>query len=184
MGFLLTSVFFFFGMSQRKNIAVQRDTAAILNARMYVNSYADYLESQSATLNDPTNVDFDGITGTVTKQVESIQSVADLGAEMTYKFDGTIFVEWNKCNKNLKGDLVVNGVTYEHDADNECTSTADGYDDVIGPITVPDPFTVETLNAPFYFQTAGNNMKDNKWHLNLGTSLRYSKKIKVERVFD
>ena len=73
MGFLLTSVFFFFGMSQRKNIEVQRDTAAIMNARMYVNSYADYLESQSGTLTDPTNVDFDGIIGTVTKEVESIQ---------------------------------------------------------------------------------------------------------------
>ena len=183
MGFLLTSVFFFFGMSQRKNIAVQRDTAAIMNARMYVNSYADYLESQSDTLTDPTNVDFDGIIGTVTKKVESIHGVADLGAKMTYKFDGTIFVEWNKCEKNLKGDLVVNGVTYEHDID-ECASNVDGYDDIIGPITVPNPFTVETLNAPFYFQIAGNDIKDNKWHLELSTSLRYSKKIKVERVFD
>ena len=171
-------------MSQRKNIAVQRDTTAILNARMYVNSYADYLESQSATLNGTINVDFDGIIGTVTKEVESIQGVADLGAEVIYKFDGTIFVEWNKCKKNLKGDLVVKGVTYPHKTDDECESTADGYDDIIGPITVPNPFTVETLNAPFYFQIAGNSIKDNKWHLELSTSLRYSKKIKVERIFD
>lgn len=186
MGFLLTSTFFFFGMRQRANIRVQRDTEEILNARMYMESLADYYESQADSLTDPTNVDFDEIiTGTVTKKVDRIEGAADVGptGAVTYEFGGSIFVEWNKCSNNMKGDLVVNNVTYEHDEVAECNAAEEGYDDVIGPITVPDPFTVKTLNAPFYFEIAGNNLKDNEWHLELNADLGYGRDIKTERTF-
>ncbi len=173
-------------MRQRANIRVQRDTAEILNARMYLESLADYLESQAGSLNDPTNIDFDEIiTGTVTKKVERIEGTADVGSggAVTYKFGGSIFVEWNKCITNLKGGLVVDNVIYEHDGNDECGALDEGYDDIIGPITVPDPFTIETLNAPFYFKIAGNNLRDNEWHLELNTDLGYGRKIKTERTF-
>ncbi len=170
-------------MRQRANVRVQRDTSEILNARMYIESLADYYESQKDSLNE-TDTTFDEIAVVITKKVDRIEGTADLGASgaVTYEFGGSIFVEWNKCSNNLKGDLVVNNVIYPHDEVQECNA-GEGYDDVIGPITVPDPFTIETLSAPFYFKIAGNNLKDNKWHLELNADIGYGREIKTKRVF-
>ena len=165
-------------MRQRATITEQRDTAAILNARAYLESYADYLEEHS----DELNTTFDDMRVSLTQQVSKIESVVDAGSPVTYQFSGDIFVEWNKCSNNLKGDLVVNSVLYEHDKGSECLSDEEGYDDVIGPITVTNP-EIETLNAPFYYRITGAGLVDNKWHLDLSTELEYGKKIEVKRTF-
>ena len=172
LGFVLVSVFFFFSMRQRATITEQRDTAAILNARAYLESYADYLEEHS----DELDTTFDDMQVSLTQQVSKIEGIVDTGSPVTYQFSGDIFVEWNKCSDNLKGDLVVNGVLYEHDegTESECAPDEEGYDDVIGPITVTDP-EIETLNAPFYYRITGAGLVDNKWHLDLSTELEYGK---------
>lgn len=181
LGFVLTSVFFFFGMRQRTAIAEQRDTAAILNARAYLESYADYLEKHPDELDEI----FDDIQVSLTQQVNEIEDIADTDAPVIYYFASNIFVEWNKCSDNLKGDLLLNSVLYEHDDSpgEECDVAEEGYDDVIGPISVSDPFTIETLNAPFYFRITGTGLKDNKWHLDLSKELEYGKKVTVKRTF-
>ncbi|MBN2095770.1 hypothetical protein JW752_00010 [Candidatus Peregrinibacteria bacterium] len=180
LGFLLTSVFFFFAFGQRKNIEEQRKTVDILNARMYLESLADYFQKYPGEK----NTTYDNVRTVLTQNVQSIEGVADVGIEgaAEYQFSGPIFVEWNRCASNLKGDLVVNGVVYKHDAGDECDITGE-YDDVAGPISVTSPFKIETLNRPFFFRINGDNLKDNEWHLTLTTDIGYGKEIRVERTF-
>ncbi len=187
LGFLLTSVFFFFSMRQRATITVQRDTVAILNARAYLESYADYIELlDEAELNSliSSGADFDDdIIGTVTNVVDKIDGIADTGVPVQYTFTNKeIYIEWNKCSENIEGDLRVNNAIYRHDADSVCGIADEGYDDVIGPITVTNP-TIETLNAPFYYRITGTDLTDSKWHLELSTELHFGKKITVKRTF-
>jgi len=180
LGFVLTSVFFFFGMRQRANIAIQRDTALILNSKMYLESYADYLEANA----QETAINFDGIKGGVTKIVNKIEGIADIGVATNYQFGASkqIFVEWNKCSDNLGGGLMVNGAVYTHDGTPDCDQAETEYDDVIGPITVTDPI-IETANAPFYFRITGTDLTDNEWHLELERDLGYGKKTSISRTF-
>ena len=190
LGFLLTSVFFFFSVRQRAAITTQRDTAEIMNARTYLESYADYAEKLDAdALNGlkASGIDFDGVHGTVTNESDDITGIADAGATIEYKFSGEIFIEWNKCSDNFKGSLILNNILYEHDGSAECATNNSGYDDIIGPIPVADPFEIKTLNAPFHYRiTARDSLTkliDNKWRLNIKMDLSYDKKAEIERVF-
>ena len=188
LGFVLTSVFFFFAMRQRAAIAIERDTAAILNARTYVESYAGYLEnlSESDLNNIKGSVDFDGIRGTITNEVDEIESAVDFEATATYEFSGDIYIEWNKCSNNLKGDLKLNDALYKTKGTG-CTNSKD-YDDVIGPISLSGTsFDIETMNAPFKYRitekTGASTLVDNKWHMNLKMNLGYGNKVTVKRTF-
>jgi hypothetical protein len=188
-GFVLTSVFFFYIMRQRATITAQRDTAQTLNAKMYLESYADYVEKLDATsLNalKTSGVDFDGIKGSVTDEPSEITGVADAGATVTYGFNGEIFIAWNKCPNSMKGDLLVNDILYPHDIVTECPAGQE-YDDVIGPIAVTNPFTIKTLNAPFYYsitpKDSSTRLADNKWYMSLKIDMDYGKKVTIERTF-
>lgn len=196
LGFILTSVFFFFSMRQRATIAIQQDTADILNKRQYLESYADYIQSLLLAELDKlklSGIDYDGISGTVTNEVNEITGVADVDYQtkpisIEYNFGGNIFIEWNKCTGNLKGGLYVNEVLYEHDKVSECSPPpVSGYDDLIGPITVTSPFKIKTLNAPFAYhitpKDASTHLIDNKWQLDIKSELDYGKKVEVKRYF-
>ena len=193
LGFLLTSVFFFFSMRQRANITVQRDTAEILNTKAYLESYADYLESlSSAKLEDirdkAGDATFDNITGTATNEVDEIVDIADFGSLKSYTFDGDIYVEWNKCSGDSEcsgasnGDLYVKNVLYKH----ESAVCIQGYCDIVGPISVANP-EIETLNSPFKFRITAKDssttIEDNNWYTNIGVDLGYSNKVKINRTF-
>ncbi len=182
LGFVLTSVFFFFGMRQRMNVEVQRDTAEILNTRAYLKSFADYLESNNTDWDSgPDDINaFDGITGYMTQNVDEIPGFVDTGIVDTYNFSDEIFIEWNKCEDGLYGDLILNDVPYHSDK----ISCTDGYADVAGPFDISGSLEIKTLNAPFQYRITGPNLVDNKWHLEISTKLTYGKKIKVERVFE
>ncbi len=186
LGFLLTSVFFFFSMRQRANIAVQRDTAEILNTKAYLESYADYLESLSlADLETTKNngISFDNITGTVTNKVDEIVDVADFGSPKNYTFDGDIYIEWNKCSDSSTGDLYVSDVLYKHNKPATCVQ---GYYDIEGPLSVSNP-KIETLNTPFEFRITAKDsnttIKDNNWYTNLEVDMGYGNKVKLNRTF-
>lgn len=194
LGLLLTSVFFFFSMRQRAMVNVQRDTATIQNAKLFLESYADYLENKCKGVgcaSDPT-INSDSITGTVTQKVASIENAVDFGKQQEYKFTGSIYVEWNKCLKtgvqDFSGDLLVNDVLYNHSIESGCAANEE-YDDVIGPISVsgtPTPFTIKTLNTPFDFRIkpqGGIQLIDNQWHLDLSKDLDYGKKTSIKRTF-
>ncbi len=182
LGFVLTSVFFFFGLRQRANIMVQRDTIAILNARNYLESYANYLE-----INPTSNTSIDpSIELSITQEVEEIEGMVDLEQnDIEYTFDGDVFVEWNHCEDSLKGNLIVEDEVYE--------STGGGcpneeYDDVAGPITITIPLTIETQTVPFRYRIVpedqNTTLLDNEWHLKLTKDLGYRRVVKVERTFN
>jgi hypothetical protein len=191
LGLLLTSVFFFFSMRQRTMIAVQRDTAAQQSAKMLLDSYADYLQMHPVEIG--TNREkfygvstFDDILTRLTQRVDSIENLVDsgLGQEQTYNLPspGSIYVEWNRCSDGLKGDLRINGILYKHTAPATCKE----YDDVVGPLSVSGDFTIETLNAPFFFRikgAAGTTAYDNQWHMELIKDLGYGKEISIRRTF-
>jgi hypothetical protein len=190
LGLLLTSVFFFFSMRERMMLSVQRDTAAIQNAKLLLGSYADYLEKYPTE--NPSGVD--GVTVKLTKKMDSIESVADFGPgkQQTYDFNGSIYVEWNKCvtvsqdrKPDSTGDLLLNDVLNKHLASSTCEANED-YADVVGPISVTDTFTIKTLNTPFYFRIkpVSGQLTDNRWHLDLTEDLDYGKKITISRTFE
>jgi len=201
LGFALTSVFFFYSIRQRATIAAQRDTAEILDARSYLESYADYVQKLAKPDLDALKekgVGFDNISGTVTNIVDKITGAADIDVPVKYKFSGEIFIEWNKkviCPGGLPidqhGDLIIsdslgNDILYKHDPAKEC-QVGQEYDDVIGPIAVTDQFEIKTLNVPFYYEItakdASTELLDNQWNLDIKTTLDYGKLIEVKRSF-
>lgn len=187
LGFVLTSVFFFFGMRQRASIGVQRDTVEILNTKAYIESLADYWEANVASIpSDPYDITVDDIRFEATQKTDEIEGAVDAFADppLEYQYDGEIYVEWNKCSDELKGDLEINDAPYPHDDADECDLLDDGYDDIIGPITVNPSFTIETSNVPFSFNITGNDLVDNKWYFELSTELDYGKKITIKKEFD
>lgn len=183
LGFVLTSVFFFFGMRQRANVAVQRDTVEILNTRSYLKSYADYLQKNAETIGE-LDSEFDGIQALLTKQVDEIEGIADAGVLINYSFNDTISIEWNKCSDGFKGDLLVGENIYPHDNSKECGNADGGFDDTISSIPVSGLFSISTANAPFHYRITGTGLLDNKWHLELSTTLDYGKKIRTKRLFE
>lgn len=191
LGFVLTSVFFFFGMRQRAMVSVQRDTTTILNTRAYLESYANYIETLDLSeLNNlkSSGIDFDNgiITGTITNEVSEINGMIDVGSSTSYTFSGNIYVEWSKCPDDLKGGVLINDVPYSHDSGVEC-GPSETYDDVAGAIAVTDP-VIKTQNTPFNYRiTPGDGstqLVDNQWHLEISSELDYGKVITVKRTFE
>ncbi len=185
LGLLLTSVFFFFSMRQRMMINIQRDTATTQNAKLLLESYADYFEKTPKEVSSSA----EGLSIKLTQKVSSIENIVDFGVGKQQAYDfigsGSVYVEWNRCSDSLKGDLLFNDVLYKHQTSSECAANEE-YDDVVGPISVASPYTIKTLNAPFYFRikpVAETQLIDNQWHLDLSEDLDYGKKIPIKRTF-
>jgi len=186
LGFVLTSVFFFFGMRQRMMVIAQRDTAEIQNAKMELESLAEYLQAHTPSSPSGLNATIDGIQVLLTQNADEIVSTVDIDETKTYTFSGSIFIEWDDCMNNMQATLIVNDVAYDHDLNDICLSNKPGYDDLIGPISVTNSFTIKTLNAPSFFRIkpqAGTTLVDNQWHMELTKELEYGKKIIVHRTF-
>jgi hypothetical protein len=182
LGLLLTSVFFFFSMRQRAMLNVQRDTTTIQNAKLFLESYADYFEAHPSS--SPTFID--SVTGSMTKNVDAIENAVDFGNEQEYAFTGAIsfYVEWNRCSE-AKGDLLINEILYKS-ADHSTASPCKEYGNSVGPISATTSLKIETLNTPFFFRikpASGSQLVDNRWHLELTKDLDYGKKITVKRTF-
>lgn len=186
LGFVMTSVFFFFSVRQRATVQIQRNTAEIVNTRSYLASYAEYLKSNASEIAEGTV--FDGnINVHLTQSVDEILGFVDSGfSEIdTYNFaSDNIIIEWNRCDNppNPLGDLIVyDGPTAIHTTSNPCTINE--YADIAGPLSVANPFLIGTLNNPFFYRITGDNLIDEKWHLELSTTLDYGKEIRHSEVF-
>lgn len=198
LGFILTSVFFFLAMRQRSTIQNQRDTAAILNAKAYLNSYANYLEDLTiASLTEITEygskkINFDNsITGKVTNKPTEIVGMVDFGKDKkaTYKFGGDVYIEWNKCAEeftNYRSDIYINNTLYKHKKEGGGCTNDKNYNDVV-LVTIKDTLTIKTLNAPAYYRITAKDEKttlvDNKWHMDLKIDLDYGKKVTINKTF-
>ncbi len=196
LGLLLTSVFFFFSMRQRMMVAVQRDTAAQQSAKMLMESYADYLQAHPTEIKYFTGGKYYGITtingifAKLTRYVDFIENSIDEGQTQTYHFVDpdhsgpfSIYIEWNRSSEG-KGDLLVNDVLYK--SKDYLVDPGNDYANLIGPISVSDPFTVKTLNTPFSFKirgAVGTQAIDNLWHMELTKDLDYGKTISIKRTF-
>lgn len=181
LGFVLTSVFFFFSVRQRKNVLEQRDTADILDIHHYLESLADYMEKNPEEFSN--SIDEGAVQISVTQNSKEIIDHVQTGESKTYTFADEIFINWNACKNTEGGDLLIDDTLYESSgscgADNE-------YKDTIGPINVNVPFTIKTTGEPFNYRitsSTNKNMKDLWWQMNLSTNLEYGKEITVSRRF-
>jgi hypothetical protein len=193
MGISLAVVFFFFSVRLNASVASQRETMVYLNARLLMDSYADYVETLSlGDLEDMKaagSIDFNGFTGTLTNDAEEITGTVDAFADSpVYKFTDNISIEWNLCSNNFKADLVlVNGTeTLSPHVDNPCTP--DGYDDLItADVAEATPFSFKSNGIPFEYRikstTPDQSVPGNEWQLNLEMPLGFRKKITVSRTF-
>lgn len=191
LGLLLTSVFFMFSMRQRLMLGAQRDTVAIQNTKMLLESYANYLEKFPKEITTLAGgkiygmETIDKIYTKLTQKTDTVEGMIDAGETKSHNLegaDGTLFMEWNQCGTGQKGDLLINGVVYGHVPDSVC----EDYDDSIGPINVSSGFTIATLNEPFNFRVRGaegTQVLDNLWHLELSKDLGYGKKITIKKSF-
>jgi hypothetical protein len=185
----MTSVFFFLAIRLGGLGGIQRESMEYQNQKAYLQSYVDYIMSltpvQLETIKG--DITFDGITGTITNEVDEIVGVLDAGESDEYKFAGTIDIEWNLCSNNHKEDIVIAGFEYTHDtATPSCSDASPGYDDSESGIVVIDPFTIEAKSAPIYYKitpVSPTQLFDNQWHLSAKIDLGYGKKIEAEEVW-
>lgn len=185
LGFVLTSVFFFFGMRQRLMVGAQRETAQLLNANSYLESLANYLEAHPEEMDGA----LDGIDVSLTRNVTEILGQVDNAQEKEYSATGSraIFVEWNACTTSTTsesdGDLIIGDVIYKADGD---PTKCSGYKDLVGPINIPSPYSIFTLNEPFRYRikpSGGTQLIDTLWHLKLSQEFEYGKILTIERTF-
>lgn len=182
LGFVLTSVFLFFGLRQRSAVTLQRETAEILNRKAYMESYKNYLIDgfKKGSLTNP-NVSFNEVfTGTVTNEVDEIVDTIDTNETNEYKIDGEILIEWNRSGEPLRGDMIVNGITE--------TSAGGGSGDYQDAkvFSISSPLILQTANAPFEYRITSSTLSllDNRWHLELSSELDYGKIISVSDIFE
>lgn len=191
LGFVLTSVFFFFGIRQRMTIQVQRDTAEILNAKAYLEAYADYLENETRQNPREFKREFDGIQGVVTQKLTEIEGAVDFGESKVYTFNADIFVAWNLCKDGKaseQGDLKLNKVIYDKNTNATGCQNNKKFNNVAGPISINSQtqLNLQTLNHPFHYQLTeknGKTLTDNQWHMELKKALDYGREVTVRRVF-
>lgn len=195
MGISLATVFFFFSQRLGANAASQRETMEYLTARIFLESYVDYIQtldpSDLEILREaPSGISFEGITGTVTNEVENIVDVVDANGESAeYKFADNVDIEWNLCASSFKSDLIVDDAgdaTYSHVGPPYCAAELPGYNDET-TIDVHIPFKIKSPSAPFQYRitssTDGQLVFDNKWQLNLELPLGFRKKLTANRIF-
>jgi hypothetical protein len=198
MGISLAVVFFFFSQRLGAGLASQRATMEYQNARLLMESYADYLEHlplatlETIKTTPTTSINFNGITGTLTNDVSEITGVVDAGATSPlYHFADTVAIQWNFCSQNFKTDMIlVNGgveTPQLHHAPPSCPPSSANYDDIVASVAVSDPFSLKSSGAPFYYRitstTSDKLVTGDKWQLDLEMPLGFRKKVSVSRTF-
>ncbi len=186
LGISLATVFFFFSMRLNANIYSQRETIKYQNARLYFESYIAYIQSQGvAELNGIRgNIDFDGITGTLTNEVEEIVGRLDMAADVTYEveeIDGfKAKIEWNKCGE--KGVMEITPAPATPLITTNCGSGSyDGLSESNG-----SPFTLKNLSEPFTYMITPQGkaiIYDREWHLDLELVINFRKKLTTSLTF-
>lgn len=183
LGFLLTSVFFFFGVRQRLNTEVQQDTTEILNTRAYMETYANYLQNNPTPITQKT---YDGIDVKLIKKQETVAGNLDFKEQVTYNFIGDIFIRWNRCGENQVGFFSIDGKTYLNNGGG-CAGNEE-FDDTFGPINIGGngDFTIINKGGPFDYEITNNSgglIEGDEWHLSLTKTLSNNQIIKIQRTF-
>jgi len=185
----MTSVFFFLAIRLGGLGGIQRESMEYQNQKAYLESYVEYLMSLAPAELEliKGDITFDGITGTITNEVDEIVGVLDAGEIKSYDFDDTIKIEWNLCDSNTiieNGELEIDKTIGA--SGNTCVSANTDYDGWLTATADPS-ISLESLGEPFHYRitstTPSQKITDNFWHLSAEIDLGYGKKIKVEEVF-
>lgn len=193
LGLSLATTFFFFSQRLNINTAQQRQLMSHQAQTTFLKSYADHLESLSLTEleNLKGDINFEGVTGTLTNDTLAIEGILDAGetsSEYSFGADvGGVNIYWNQCSNNLQTDLIIveGGMEtiYPH-VEDPCPSG--GFDDMI-TMQINGPFQLKSTQAPFAYwiesDAEAQTLTDNVWHLNLELVLNSRKKIYVSRIF-
>ncbi len=192
LGITLTTVFFFF--SQRLNFSAvqQRKTIEYQNAKMFLDSYADYLETLDSgelkTIRDTGAISFEGITGTVTNAVNAITGVLDEGDTVKYvislpELTDKITVSWNLCANDEAGRVFLSD-DFDNPITTECNVPGVTYEGTAE--LTKTPFELSAPMAPVSYKILPLGkavLYDNYWTADLEISIGLRKKVKVERIF-
>ncbi len=180
MSLLLATVFFFVAQRLNLNAALQRKTIERQNAELFLESYADHITSLSADELTETIIDFEGITGALTHQVNEIKGGLDVGETVEYKVkDGDAKVLWGRCEA---GEI---GYLFEVNPSETPSSGNCGiYDGVVissGPV-----ISLTSPEVPLHYKITPQNaaiLYDRAWHLSLEYPMNGQQTLKLERDF-
>lgn len=166
----LTTVFFFF--SQRLNLTamVQRRAIETQNAKVFLQSYADYV--QSLTFNQLIDmagpIEEGDLTGVLSNAVGQIKGGLDGGQSLTYHVgQGKAKIEWGLCAKDEAGRPFE--VTPSDNQKSE--NCSGGYDQ---SAEVQNSFTLTAGEIPVSYRiipTEGAILYDQTWHMELHQKL-------------
>lgn len=187
LGISLATVFFFFSQRLNSNVAAQRETIQYQNARLYFESYIAYIQSLDAvtlaTLPDADgNIDFDGISGTLTNKTDEIVGLLDAGDDISYTADlgaGTLQVEWGHNPAEDTDLLEIDGllaVSVPTPCGDYCFAVGIGS----GSFTLSAP----AGPIPYRLSATGDAvLYDTEWQLDLEYSVSFRKKLTTSLTF-
>lgn len=190
LGISLATVFFFFSMRLNFIVASQRETIRYQNARLYFESYIAYIQSLDVAdlVSLRGNIDFDGITVTLTNETDEIVGILDAGQSTTFEIAGDdtkkVKIEWDHCDDEDEVEIVeiTPSVAF---FETNCPGYPFDYDDV-AESTAPS-FTLKATSAPVKYRVMTMNeatvLYDNKWHLDLELAINFRKKLTTSIAF-
>jgi len=180
MSLLLATIFFFVAQRLNLNAAIQRKTIEVQNAELFLESYANYITSLSEDELTETNIDFNGITGILTHQVNEIKGGLDVGETVEYTIkDGEAKVQWGRCEE---GEI---GYLFEVSPSETPSSGNCGiYDGVV--ISEGPSISLSSPEVPLHYKITPQNealLYDHQWHLHLEYSPNPLQTLEIEKYF-
>ncbi len=109
LGISLTTAFFFFSQRLNLSTALQRNVLEEQNAQLFLESYADYLESLTFEQLKMAagELNYEGITGTLTNSLPQTKGVLDSNQTLVYNVaSGKARIEWALCSNGEAGRLL------------------------------------------------------------------------------
>ena len=184
LGVTFMTVFFFF--SQRLNLraALQHKSIEIQNARDFLESYANYLESLTPEALELIPEEEEGITIKLSNGSTEFKGMVDANDSKTFEVkNGQAKIEFNFCGNQEKGRVLeLAGV--EASTTGHCGNKS--YDGLA--ISEPDSdFTLKTGNAPISYRITpldqGASLVSDQWKMHLILEIPGQEPLRIEREF-
>lgn len=181
---ILISVFFFFGTRLQRNLETQRELTEYQERQGYLESYAGFIQSiPGPDLPSLTSVDFDTITGTLSRETPEITGFLDVGAPaVSYAVSDPVTIEWNQCEFGESGELLVSEMLHPHAGD--CGGGAVFADNF--SLNPGGTLTLFAPSGPVHYQIknpAGEPLADTAWHLDLSMPQASGKTLEMKETF-
>lgn len=188
LGMIMTSVFLFMAIRLSKTNGLKRETLDFLQQKAYAQSYVGYLkqlETQEleGVRDSESGIDYDGITGVLTNEVEEIKGYLDHGQSITLPIDGGRIIEWNECVQGIlkeQGELVSSPDFSSHFVDGCSDDPPDSYDQT-GIVHGNDTFTLTSIGEPTHYRiTSNGSFFSDQWNLNVEVKLEGGRVLRLK----